>query len=74
MATPVHEIASMPTTAERQKAIDAMNSATHNAEPQTVAPNRTVVPLALISILILLFFVSPYLPIGVREYISALVR
>jgi hypothetical protein len=36
--------------------------------------NRSLAPLVLIGILLFVFFVSPYLPIGVREYISALVR
>jgi len=69
MATPVHDIASVTATAKKQQ---EMNSA---STPVISASNhRSMAPLVILGFLIFFFFVSPLLPIGVREYISALVR
>lgn len=38
------------------------------------SPKPGYAPFAILGFLLILFFVSPYLPMGVREYISALVR
>ena len=46
-----------------------MSTTTHH-----VMPNRAIAPVALLAFLVLCFIFSPYLPTGLREYISALVR
>jgi hypothetical protein len=69
MATPVQGLTSMPVVVDRPIAKGPMNTVA--AHPGS---NRSLAPLVLIGILLFVFFVSPYLPIGVREYISALVR
>lgn len=70
MASPVQEIVSMPPgIVEQQEKQKTMSVPTHY-----VAPNRAIAPAALLGFLLLCFLVSPYLPTGVREYISALVR
>lgn len=68
MESTLQEVVPMPTHAAGTESKNLMNVAVHSA------PNRAIAPLVLLGILILLFFVSPYLPIGVREYISALTR
>jgi len=41
---------------------------------QYLRANRAIAPLSLLAFLLLVFLLSPLLPIGVREYISALIR
>jgi hypothetical protein len=41
---------------------------------QRVRINRNVAPLSLLAFLVLVFFVSPLLPTGIHDYISALLR
>jgi len=71
MATPVHEITSMDRALLERKEDVVMDM---SASTQHVAPNRALAPAVLLAFLILCFLVSPYLPTGLREYISALVR
>lgn len=68
MASPVQEVISMPTAVAVKESKDTVNIAAHQA------PNRAMAPIVILGVLVVLFFVSPYLPTGVREYISALVR
>ncbi len=39
-----------------------------------VNDNRVLAPVSLLAALALLFILSPFLPLGIREYISALIR
>lgn len=72
MENAVQEIHPMP-------AIDALgprgvSEVSHTGVEPPASPKRAYAPLAILGFLVILFFVSPYLPMGVREYISALVR
>jgi len=41
---------------------------------QSACDSRAIAPLTLLAVLVLVFLFSPLLPIGVRDYISALIR
>jgi len=69
MATPVQEISSMPAIAGRPKTNETVDNSVLDS-----ARGRAVVPMVLLAVLVFVFFASPYLPTGIREYVSALVK
>jgi hypothetical protein len=77
MATPVQEVASMTATAtapaRRRAEAEGLQSVSETAVHH-FQRHRAITPMVLLALLGLVFAVSPLLPVGIREYITALTR